>query len=102
MDLVWSGSQYISEKGRTQVRQAVGAMEEFKKTSIQRLERIELKGGGVDDVNERCRSGEEAGSSADEGRSIHDLTKSGSARAVARCEGSEKHGDTVADDSSRG
>ena len=35
-----------------QVRQAVGAMEEFKKTSVQRLERIELKGGGVDDVNE--------------------------------------------------
>ena len=28
-------------------------MEEFKKTSIQCLERIELKGGGVDDVNER-------------------------------------------------
>jgi len=28
-------------------------MEEFKKTSVQRLERIELKGGGVDDVNER-------------------------------------------------
>ena len=27
-------------------------MEEFKKTSVQRLERIELKGGGVDDVNE--------------------------------------------------
>ena len=25
-------------------------MEEFKKTSIQRLERIELQGGGVDDV----------------------------------------------------
>ena len=92
MDLIWSGSQYISEKGRTQVRQAVGAMEEFKKTSIQRLERIELKGGGVDDVNERCRSGEEAGSSADEGRSIHDLTKCGSARAVARCEGSENVG----------
>ena len=28
-------------------------MEEFKKSSIQRLEQIELKGGGVDDVNER-------------------------------------------------
>jgi len=28
-------------------------MEEFEKTSIQRLEWIELKGGGVDDVNER-------------------------------------------------
>ena len=59
-------------------------MEEFKKTSNQHLERIKLKGGGVDDVNELatrpigpevCRSGEEAGSSADEGRSIHDLTK---------------------------
>ena len=28
-------------------------MEEFKKTSIKHLERIELKGGGVDDVNKR-------------------------------------------------
>ena len=59
-------------------------MEEFKETSIQRLERINLKGSGVDDVNELatrpigpevCRSGEETGSSAGEGRSIHDLTK---------------------------
>ena len=83
-------------------------MEEFKKTSIKRLEWIELKGGGVDDANELatrpigpevCRSGEETGTSADEGRSIHNLTKCGSARAVARCEGSEKHGDAVADDS---
>ena len=46
MDLIWSGSQYISEKGRTP-NSASGRSD----GGVQ--EDIELKGGGVDDVNER-------------------------------------------------